>query len=110
MQATEQGVQLVFDALTSLPGNLTSLTGGVLSMVVQSTITGARSGPYTCVIGPNAIVNGIAYTAGSYGYYLTLGTEFTQGGGYYVQFIASFNGGAQVYKAPPYYLTVGSVL
>ena len=110
MQATEQGVQIVFDALTSLPGNLTSLTGGALSMVVQSTVTGARSGPYTCVVGTAATINGTAYTTGSYGYYITLGTEFTQGGGYYVQFIASFSGGTQIYKAPPYYLTVGAVL
>ena len=110
MQATEQGVQIVFDALTSLPGNLTTLTGGTLSMVVQSTVTGARGGPYPCVVGPTATVNGIAYTAGAYGYYMTLGTEFIVGGGYYVQFIASFNSGAQVYKAPPYYLTVGTSL
>ena len=99
--ATASGVQLIFDAQSLVPGNVATLSGAALTVViVQLKSDGTRvRATYTATVGVGGTFVGVTYTPNTYASYITTGVEFPTAGNYEVQILASFNAGAQIFKS-----------
>jgi len=100
--ATASGVQLIFDAQSLVPGNVSSLAGAALTVVIvqlKSDGTRVRATYSTATVGVGGTFVGVTYTPNTYASYITTGAEFPTAGNYEVQLLASFNAGAQIFKS-----------